>query len=138
MSTLKVTNIQSNGAGFNDVVSFQNSSGTQNGTLCRTWVNFNGTGVVAIRASFNVSSITDNGTGDYTVNFAAAMADANYSFVGSANQGSRFANADVAAVGPRRDTSGFATGSIRFDVGPISSTSGLASDALECSVAIFR
>jgi hypothetical protein len=43
MSTLKVTNIQSNAAGFNDVVSFQNSSGTQNGTLCRAWVNFNGT-----------------------------------------------------------------------------------------------
>lgn len=45
----------------------------------RAWVNFNGTGTVAIRASGNVSSITDNGTGDYTVNFATAMADANYS-----------------------------------------------------------
>jgi len=45
---------------------------------CRAWVNFNGTGVVAIRASGNVSSITDNGTGDYTVNFTTAMPDANY------------------------------------------------------------
>jgi hypothetical protein len=45
---------------------------------CRAWVNFNGTGTVAIRASGNVSSITDNGTGDYTVNFTTAMADANY------------------------------------------------------------
>jgi hypothetical protein len=45
----------------------------------RAWVNFNGTGTVAIRASGNVSSITDNGTGDYTVNFATAMPDANYS-----------------------------------------------------------
>ena len=79
MSTLKVTNIQSNGTGFNDVVNFQNASGTNNGTLCRAWVNFNGTGTVAIRASFNVSSITDNGTGDYTVNFTTALADANYS-----------------------------------------------------------
>jgi hypothetical protein len=79
MSTLKVTNIQSNGTGFNDVVNFQNASGVQNGTLCRAWVNFNGTGTVAIRASFNVSSITDNGTGDYTVNFTNAMVDANYS-----------------------------------------------------------
>jgi hypothetical protein len=42
-------------------------------------VNFNGTGTVAIRASYNVSSITDNGTGDYTVNFTNAFADANYS-----------------------------------------------------------
>lgn len=47
---------------------------------CRAWVNFNGTGTVAIRASGNVSSITDNGTGDYTVNFTTAMSDANYSF----------------------------------------------------------
>lgn len=48
---------------------------------CRAWVNFNGTGTVAIRASGNVSSITDNGTGDYTVNFTTAMSDANYSSV---------------------------------------------------------
>ena len=46
---------------------------------CRAWVNFNGSGTVAIRASGNVSSITDNGTGDYTVNFTTAMPDANYS-----------------------------------------------------------
>lgn len=46
---------------------------------CRAWVNFDGTGTVAIRASGNVSSITDNGTGDYTVNFTTALADANYS-----------------------------------------------------------
>jgi hypothetical protein len=46
---------------------------------CRAWVNFNGDGTVAIRASGNVSSITDNGTGDYTVNFTTAMPDANYS-----------------------------------------------------------
>ena len=52
---------------------------------CRAWVNFNGTGTVAIRASGNVSSITDNGTGDYTVNFATAMPDANYSVVASAS-----------------------------------------------------
>lgn len=45
---------------------------------CRAWVNFNGSGTVAIRASGNVSSITDNGTGEYTVNFTNAMPDANY------------------------------------------------------------
>jgi len=50
---------------------------------CRAWVNFNGTGTVAIRASGNVSSITDNGTGNYTVNFTTAMPDNNYSAVGS-------------------------------------------------------
>ena len=44
----------------------------------KAWVNFNGTGTVAIRASFNVSSITDLGTGNYTVNFTNPMVDANY------------------------------------------------------------
>ena len=48
---------------------------------CRAWVNFDGTGTVAIRASGNVSSITDNGTGTYTVNITNAMPDANYSVV---------------------------------------------------------
>ena len=64
------------------VVSFDNNFGTVAGLpsyQCRAWVNFNGTGTVAIRASGNVSSITDNGTGDYTVNFTTAMPDANYS-----------------------------------------------------------
>ncbi len=49
---------------------------------CRAWVNFDGTGTVAIRASGNVSSITDNGTGNYTVNFATAMPDTNYAASG--------------------------------------------------------
>ena len=48
---------------------------------CRAWVNFNGTGTVAIRASGNVSSITDRGTGTYTVNMSTALPDANYSVV---------------------------------------------------------
>lgn len=50
---------------------------------CRAWVNFNGTGTVAIRASGNVTSITDNGTGNYTVNFTTAMPDTNYAAVGT-------------------------------------------------------
>jgi hypothetical protein len=59
-------------------------SGTAPLYLSRAWVNFDGTGTVAIRASGNVSSITDNGTGDYTINFTTVMPDANYAFtVGS-------------------------------------------------------
>jgi hypothetical protein len=54
---------------------------------CRAWVNFNGTGTVAIRASGNVTSITDNGTGDYTINFTTAMPDANYSVSGGSGNG---------------------------------------------------
>lgn len=55
-----------------------NATGTAPIYACRAWVNFNGTGTVAIRASGNVSSVTDNGVGDYTVNFTTAMPDADY------------------------------------------------------------
>jgi hypothetical protein len=72
MSTLKVNTLTDTAATksvpIEDVV---------NG-VARAWVNFDGTGTVSIRASYNVSSITDNGTGDYTVNFTTAMPDANY------------------------------------------------------------
>lgn len=78
MSTLSVATVKSQNT---LPPAIQNSSGTEIGTFCRAWVNFNGTGTVAIRASFNVTSITDNGTGDYTVNFTTAMPDANYSAV---------------------------------------------------------
>jgi hypothetical protein len=63
---------------------------TQNGMtgIAKAWVNFNGTGTVAINSSFNVSSITDNGTGNYTVNFTTAMANANYALSGSMESGS--------------------------------------------------
>jgi hypothetical protein len=54
-------------------------SGTAPLYMARAWVNFNGTGTVAIRGSGNVSSITDVGVGEYTVNFTTAMSDANYS-----------------------------------------------------------
>ena len=67
MSTIKVNTIK-------------DTSGTEVYTA-KAWVNFNGTGTVAIRAAGNVSSITDNGTGNYTVNFTTAMADANYATV---------------------------------------------------------
>ena len=61
-----------------------NASGAAPIYACRAWVNFNGTGTVAIRASGNVSSVVRNGTGQYTVNFTTAMPDTNYS-VGSSN-----------------------------------------------------
>ena len=62
-------------------------AGTDSGLYyAKAWVNFNGTGTVAVRASGNVSSITDNGTGDYTVNFTNAMPDANYAASGMSNR----------------------------------------------------
>ncbi len=67
----------------------QNAAGTKSVPVAtvvdgsaKAWVNFNGTGTVAIRAGFNVSSITDNSVGDYTINFTTAIPDANYALGG--------------------------------------------------------
>lgn len=81
---------------------------------CRAWVNFNGTGSVAIRGSGNVSSVSDNGTGDYTVNFSTAMPDTNYSavFGGVGEQGG--AGADDLFVCINRLTAAVATTSLRI------------------------
>lgn len=77
MSSLKVNNLtRAGGSGVPDL-----GGVAANRLLPSAWVNFNGTGVVAIRDQQNVSSITDNGVGDYTVNFATPMANANYSAV---------------------------------------------------------
>jgi len=74
----------------------------------KAWVNFNGTGTVAIRGSYNVSSITDNGAGDYTVNFTTSISDANYAAVctagttGTADSGRTLVTANANATGSCR------------------------------------
>jgi hypothetical protein len=73
---LNVQTLKSNTANTPPVI--QDANGTQVGTLCRAWVNFNGGGTVAIRGAFNVSSITDNGVGAYVVNIINSMPDTNY------------------------------------------------------------
>lgn len=86
MSTVVVGTIQSNST---SPPTFNNTNGTEIGTLCRAFVNFNGTTVTnpasmtGVRGSFNIASILDNGTGDYTINFTTAMPDANYAVAGS-------------------------------------------------------
>ena len=84
----------------------------------KVWVNFNGTGVVAVRASFNVSSITDNGVGDYTINFATALVDANYAVVTSCD--SEISSASVASASA------------------VNVVNLAGSDAIEMFVAVFR
>lgn len=76
MSTLRTTTLQDT-AGSNSVTMATVAAG-----VAKAWVNFNGTGTVAIRANFNISSITDNGVGDYTLNFSTALPDTNYAFCG--------------------------------------------------------
>jgi len=102
--------------------------------LAKAWVNFNGTGTVAIRASFNVSSITDNGTGDYTINFTTAMVDANYSAIMTASRPTIGAdsprNVNIAANNPPT------TSTVRLFTDYDTNTGG--TDNPYVSVAIFR
>jgi hypothetical protein len=81
----------------------------------KAWVNFNGTGTVAIRASFNVSSITDNGTGNYTVNFTTAMPEENYAWqVGGWNNGTGNGGWIAAGVGSGSYPSGVSATSLQI------------------------
>ena len=98
---------------------------------CRAWVNFNGTGTVAIRASGNVSSITDNGTGDYTVNLITPMIDTNYSLCGMARDGED----DFPGVALFRKLSSIKTTSSSQVHSFYMST---AFDVPECNIMLFR
>jgi len=106
--------------------------GLVGGQLCRAWVNFNGTSTVAIRASYNVSSITDNGTGDYTVNFTTALADANYCTLVTTRSNSGANQAIYAGISPS-DTG--LTSSVRVTV-QLAVSGGF--DREPVTVAIFR
>ena len=108
-------------------------SGTAPAYLCRAWVNFNGQGTVAIRASGNVSSITDNGTGDYTVNLATAMPDANYSVQSSAD-GSGIAIQAATSNTDGRTASNFRVYTYNGSLTP----SFAASDFVAVMSAVFR
>jgi hypothetical protein len=109
-----------------DIKSALNATGAAPVYACRAWVNFNGTGTVAIRASGNVSSITDNGTGDYAVNFTTAMSDANYSTVKAVN----LAGNVLVVRGGNNSASAAAV--------YVTNTSNTQVDPAEVFVAIFR
>lgn len=97
------------------VNALQNVAGTGQPAMvgaAKAWVNFGGAGTVAIRSQFNVSSITDNGVGAYTINFTTAFADTNYApVVGGAAQNNRDpTNSWLVLAGPThtRNTGNFA------------------------------
>ena len=98
---------------------------------CRAWVNFNGTGTVAIRASGNVSSITDNGEGDYTVNFTTAMPGANYAATANWTDGSLGRDSQDGPAIPV----GYGRGFVRI---LLTDGAANAQDGSIVSVAIFR
>jgi hypothetical protein len=105
---------------------------------CRAWVNFNGTGTVAIRASGNVTSITDNGTGDYTINFTTAMPDANYAVNVTTMRNAVAGVADPVVGSVYNDTTygtSYTTTSVRIET---SFGSSASADPLAVNAAIFR
>ncbi len=112
----------------------QDSAGTEIGKFCRAWVNFNGTDTVAINASFNVSSITDNGTGDYTVNFTTAITDANFCTVTDIKQNESNSSGGTITSNLANYTN--TTSTIRIHT--FEATAGANADVLVCNVAIFR
>lgn len=116
------------------------SAGTVAGGLCRAWVNFyGGPNAVYIRASQNVSSCQDNGTGDYTVNFATAMPDENYACLLMTSNRISTSGA-YSAIGyhttDNTNASAYLAGSIRIFIKRADSTT--VDDKGEISVAIFR
>ena len=132
MSTIRATTL-SNLAGSQTISTDRVAQGT-----AAAWVNFNGTGTVAIRASYNVSSITDNGTGDYTVNFTTAMPDANYCVTASRT----YTIYGVPTTGDPAIAVGIKTASsqrLHTGTGTATSNSTFApNDPTEVNVAIFR
>jgi hypothetical protein len=114
------------------------SPGLVAGQLCRAWVNFDGTGTVAIRASYNVSSITDNGTGDYTVNFTTALVDANYSVTATTTTKPALTGTTVCEI-LNTGTPSIAAGNVTITTSEVSSTANRSpTDRPVVSVAIFR
>ena len=112
-----------------------NASGSAPMYACRAWVNFNGIGTVAIRASGNVSSITDNGVGLYTVNFTTAMVDASYSVSlgsSSANEWTPYM-AGLFIKRESKSTTSFSLGGMY-----LSGTTGTLFDLNEINISIFR
>ena len=130
MSTLKVNNLQDiNGA--NNSTPEQVAQGR-----AKAWVNFNGTGTVAIRDDFKVSSITDNGTGDYTVTFSSAMSNANYAVALSHKEDETDATGSGARPMMRRGAASFySTTAVR--VINSNMTSGAGSDTIIFNAIIF-
>ena len=123
MSTLKVNTIQDS-SGSNASTTEQINQGR-----AKAWVNFNGTGTVAIRDDFNISSITDSGTGVYTANFSSAMSNANYASVVSTG------NEDKGRYGIMIDSDDKTTSGCK--IFGFQTSTGSSLDSEEVSLAIF-
>jgi len=111
MSTLKVNTIQNTSAAHSSTPE-QIEQGR-----AKAWINFDGDGTISIRDSFNVSSITDNGTGDYTVSYSTAMANTFYCGVGGGKGDNDGTDANKTVTSFKRISSTPATGNSRIVTG---------------------
>jgi hypothetical protein len=109
---------------------------------CRAWVNFNGTGTVAINASGNVSSITDNGVGDYTVNLTTAMPDANYSVSAtsrnSTNPATNTGSLSLVSILNTKTTSAVRIANANINANATAANIVVAADSSEINITIYR
>ena len=119
---------------YASAVALTATTGTTPYYAARAWVNFNGNGVIAIRASANVTSLTDNGVGDYTINITTALPDTNYAAVfGTASNSTTTVQYSAAIRGSTSAVTTKTTTALRIVVGATS-----LDDTVEISAAIFR
>ena len=130
MSTLRVNTLANQGGTQSTAI-----ENAINGSA-KAWVNFNGTGTVAIRASYNVSSITDNNTGNYTVNFTTALPDSNYCVVGvGVSASATLITSNIALLGT---VAAGATTKTTTACNILNAGAGSAVDSAEQNVSVFR
>jgi hypothetical protein len=110
-------------------------NGAEIGTFCRAWVNFNGTGTIAIRSSFNVSSVGDNGTGNYSINFSNAMPDINYACLGTVNS---MTGVNGASINSTRQNATTVANTVSSQRVFVCTDAGNVADSEYTNVAIFR
>jgi hypothetical protein len=133
--TIDATNLTGNIAAAR-ITSALNASGSAPIYACRAWVRFSGTGTVAIQASGNVSSVTDNGVGLYTINFATAMPDGNYAVAGSASNNDN--NTNESFVLGYDATATYTASALQVTTTENTSSNTIRADVPRISVAIFR
>ena len=127
MSTLKVNTIQDS-SGSNASTTEQINQGR-----AKVWIHFDGQDTVAIRDSFNVSSLTDNGTGDYTYSFTSGMSNTNYAICATAANTS--AGQPVVSACPANDEQ--TTSQFNVEQGYTTNTSSYSNFDSEDYVSIF-
>jgi hypothetical protein len=143
--------LQTNGSGVlsfgtissytnSDALTLFNATGSAPVYACRAWVNFNGTGTPAIRGSGNVSSITDDGTGLYTVNYTTALQDVNYTVVtcNNTNDGGSDHRQQLYVNGSGGDVYSLATTSVQLEFTTVNLNGYSRQDSAMVAIGIFR